>query len=126
MKNEQCPICYSELEVKYFAPCDDCGNLDEETNHFKENMHKYNIYEIYNGLKLQLCNFCAVDFGSYKSEYLGFPDNIRIGFEDFSFVSSVDNPSVQKSKFCPECNKGLKFLTFLIDLRGIINNENIQ
>lgn len=124
MKTEQCPICYSNLEVKEFAPCDDCGGLDEEKNHFRDGIHKYNVYEIYQGLKLQLCDFCDVDFGSYKSEYWGFLGNKRIGYENFKFVSSVDNPLIQKTKYCPECNRGLKFLTFLRDLREIIKEEN--
>lgn len=88
-----------------------------------DRIHKYNIYEIYNGLKLQLCNFCNVDFGSYKSEYWGFSGNKRIGYENFKLVSSVDNPIIQKTKYCPECNKGLKFLMFLGDLREIIKQE---
>lgn len=124
MKKEQCPICHSELEVKDFAPCDDCGNLGEEIKHFNEGLHKYNIYEIYKGLKLQLCNFCDMDFGSYKSEYLEFSDNRRIGYEDFTFLSTINNPSILKNKYCPECNKGLKFLTFLRELRETINLEN--
>ncbi|MGY3795823.1 hypothetical protein [Aquimarina sp. 433] len=118
MKKEQCPICYSNLEVKEFAPCDDCGGLEEEINHFKNGIHKYTVYEIYDGLELQLCNFCDVDFGSYKSEYLGLLGNRRIGYENFKFISSVQNPSIQKTKYCPECNKGIKFLTFLRDLRA--------
>ena len=126
MKREQCPICYSELEVKEFAPCDDCGNLEEEINHFNEGKHRYNVYDVYNGLKLQLCNFCDVNFGSYKSEYLGFLDNRRIGFEDFCFISFVNNPSIQSSKYCPECQKGIKFLTFLRDLREMIKTGKMQ
>ncbi len=30
MKTEQYPICHSNLEVKNFAPCDDCGVLEKE------------------------------------------------------------------------------------------------
>jgi hypothetical protein len=126
MKKEHCPICYSELEVIEFAPCDDCGHLEEEIKHFKEGKHKYNIYNIYNGLKLQLCNFCDVDFGSYKSEYLGFATNRRIGYENFELVLSVENPMIKKSKFCPECQKGLIFLNFIHDLRELIKKEESQ
>lgn len=110
--------------MKDFAPCDDCGNLEKEIRHFKEGLHKYNIYEIYKGFKLQLCDVCDVDFGSYKSEYLGLSSNRRIGYEDFAFVSNVIYPSIKKRKYCPECNKGLKFLTFLIELRATTSLEN--
>lgn len=125
MKNEQCPICFSELEVVDCAPCDDCGHLEKEIEHFKEGKHKYNVYNVYNGLKLQLCDFCDVDFESYKSEYLGFDDNRRIGYENFEFVSSVESPSIEKDKYCSECGSRLKFLKFLRDLREMIKNETI-
>lgn len=95
MKNEQCPICYTTLEVKDCAPCDDCGHLEEEIQHFKKGMHQYNIYEIYHGLKLRLCNFCEVDFGAYDSEYLGFSNDRQIGYKDFNFVATVSNPSTK-------------------------------
>ena len=117
MNKEQCPICYSELEVVDCAPCHDCGHLPAEIEHFHKGIHKYRIYDIHEGLRLQLCDFCDVDFGSYKSEHLGLVDNKRIGFEDFEFVKELENPNIEKDKYCPECHKRLKFLTFLKDLR---------
>ena len=125
MKNKQCPICFSDLVVKDCAPCDDCGHLDDEIKHFKEGRHKYNVYNIYKGLKLQLCDFCDVDFGSYKSEFLGFDDNRRIRKENFEFVSSVEKPSIEKDKYCPECGSRLKFLRILRGLRELIEKETI-
>lgn len=119
MKNEQCPICYSDLIVVDCAPCDDCGHLKEEIEHFEKGKHKYNVYNIYKGIKLQLCDFCAVDFGSYKPEYLGFNDNGKIGYENFEIVSPVENPSLEKDKFCPECGKRLKFLNVLRTLKDM-------
>lgn len=126
MKNEQCPICFSDLELKDCAPCDDCGHLEEEIKHFKQGIHQYNIYNIYKGLRLQLCDFCEVDFGSYKSEYLGFNNNKRIGYGSFEFVFSVENPSIEKDKYCPECGRRLKFLKFLRELREMLEKEAID
>jgi len=126
LKKEQCPLCYSELKIKDFAPCDDCGGFEEEINHFKEGIHKYNIYDVYNGLKLQLCNFCDIDFGSYLPEYFGFSGSNPIGYENFIFLSHVNNPYIQKSKYCPECNKGLRFLTFVRDLREMVKDQHSQ
>lgn len=114
---EQCPICYHELEVRECAPCDDCGCYPQETDHFKAGIHTYKIYEVYRGLRLTLCNFCEVDFGSYKSEYLGLPNGKRIGFEDFSYVKDLENPQITKDKYCPECEKRLRFLQFLDAVR---------
>jgi hypothetical protein len=121
MMMEQCPICYSELEVRDCAPCHDCGWLEDEIDHFHKEIHTYTTYEIYEGLKLTLCNFCAADFGSYKSEYLGLAGNKRINLFDFNFIRTIERPAIEKDKFCAECGKRLKFLVFLRDLREKIN-----
>lgn len=117
MKNSQCPLCYSELEVIDCAPCDDCGNLEIEIEHFNNGIHTYKIFNIYKGLKLQLCNFCAIDFGSYKSEYFGFKNKERLSFENFDFISEVKSANLTKDKYCPNCKKRLKFLEFVKKLR---------
>jgi hypothetical protein len=114
---EQCPICYHELEVRECAPCDDCGCYPEELKHFEAGMHTYKIYEVYQGMRLALCDFCTVDFGSYKSEYLGFSNGQRIGFEHFTYVKDLEKPQITKDKCCPECNQRLRFINFLIAVR---------
>ena len=125
MNKDKCPICYSELEVIVCSPCYDCGHLPVEIEHFESGKHNYNIYTVYKGLKLQLCNFCDVDFGSYKSDYLGLDNNQRISFEEFELLKSVDNPSLEKDKYCPECERRLKFLTFLNDLRELVESAKM-
>ena len=120
---EQCPICYGPLEVIDCAPCDDCGHMPEEIDHLHQGQHDYKIYEVYHGLRLQLCDFCDVDFGSYKPEYLGFKHGRGIGWENFAFVAEVHSPTVEKDKFCPECDRRLKFLTFLRDMRELAGKE---
>ena len=70
-KMEQCPICYTKLEVRDCSPCDDCGCNPVELEHFEKKIHKYTTYKILNIERLTLCNFCEVDFGSYLSEFWG-------------------------------------------------------
>ena len=115
---EQCPICFGELETRDCAPCDDCGCDPKEILDLKEKKHVYKTYEVYDGFRLTLCNFCDVDFGSYKPEYFGFKDGRKIGFENFNFVRQIDNPEIVKDKFCPECSKRLTFLRFLAAVRA--------
>ena len=117
MKKEQCPICYTELEEIECAPCYDCGHLPEEIEHFKSGKHTYTIYDVYRGLKLQLCNFCDVDFGSYNPEYFGIGKKLDLG--GFTFVQESQNPKLEKDKYCPECERRLKFLTFLKEIREL-------
>jgi len=117
---EHCPICFNKLEIRDCAPCDGCGwHVPTEIEHFNKKIHTYTTYEIYEGLRLTLCNFCALDFGSHKSEYFGFKKGTGPGFGDFSIVKQVDHPEVRKDKFCPECSAGLKFLKFLAEIRRI-------
>src|SRR5690348_16918302 len=115
---EQCPICFTELEVRDCAPCDDCGwNVPTEIEHFKEKLHTYTIYEVYQDLRLTLCDFCAVDFASYKSEYFGFKNGKRLDLFEFNLVNQVNQPEIVKDKFCPECSARLKFLKFIAEIR---------
>ncbi|MFK7948986.1 MAG: hypothetical protein AB8G11_15445 [Saprospiraceae bacterium] len=106
------PICYTKLVIKNCTPCMDCGGNDKELDHYKE--HIYTEYEIINNQRLTLCNFCAVDFGSYSPTTFGLKK--RIGFENFNFVKSVGK-SLRLDKYCPECNHRLPFLNFVMACR---------
>jgi hypothetical protein len=123
---EQCPICYSELEVRDCAPCDDCGWKPQEIEDLNDKIHTYATYDIYKGLRLTLCDFCRVDFGSYKSEYLGFKNGRRLDLTDFNFVSQIEHPQVTMDKFCPDCSARLRFLNFLLQIRLINKSEDVK
>lgn len=124
---EQCPICFSELGVRDCAPSDNCGwDVPTEIEHLKDGLHTYTTYEIFKGLRLTLCNFCAVDFGSYKSDYFGFSNAKRLGFENFNFVRVIERPEVSKDKFCPECSTRLKFLKFVTEVRQLNQIQNLE
>jgi hypothetical protein len=117
---EYCPICYTELEVRECGPCHDCGwNVPTEIDHLKEGKHTYGTYGIYAGLRLNLCNSCMLDFGSYRPEAFGFKDERRLNFDDFEFIKDIHHPHVELDKFCPACHMRLKFLKFLYTIREI-------
>lgn len=108
-----CPLCYSLLEVKDVAPCMYCGWLPEEIEHALAGKHTYAEMRIFGDLTLVLCDFCQVDFGSFHPDFFGLPPNARIGYEKMQFVRSVDNIVIGKDKFCPECGCRLAFLKFV-------------
>lgn len=126
MQMKQCPICFSELEVRDCAPCDDCGWRPEEIEHLNDNIHRYATYDIYKGLRLTLGNFCLGDFGSYKSEYLGFKNGRRLDLFDFNFVKQIEHPQVTMDKYCPDCFARLRFLNFLSQIRQINESEDLK
>ena len=119
MQETHCPICYGELAVREVAPCDDCGGRPKELEHFRERMHTYAIYEIFPGLELTLCDFCAVDFASYHPDFFGLPKQTRLGFgtDRMKLVRSLDQPSAQLGKVCIQCGLRLTFARFVAHAR---------
>ena len=109
------PLCYTALETREVAPCDDCGCNPIELEHLREGKHNYKEYEVLPGLNLTLCDFCAVDFGSYDPAFFGLAKkaNIRFGFEKMNFVRQLENPKARLDKFCPHCGYKLPFLCFV-------------
>jgi rRNA maturation endonuclease Nob1 len=117
MQENHCPICYTELQTRETAPCDDCGGDPVELEHLREGKHTYAEYEVFPGLSLTLCDFCAVDFGSYDPAFFGLTKGTKIGFEKMNFVRQCDNPQPQLNKFCPRCGYKLPFLRFVAKAR---------
>jgi hypothetical protein len=106
------------------APCDNCGwKMPEEKEDLLNHRHTYTTYEIYQGLRLTLCNFCDVDFSSYKPEYFGFTNNRQLGLTDFTFVKQLNNPIMVIDQFCTHCYARATFLHFLAAIREMNKEE---
>jgi hypothetical protein len=113
MQETNCPLCYGELEVRDVAPCDECGAVPQEIEHFAYGKHTYAEYEVFPPLKVTLCNFCDVDFGSYDPTFFGLPPKARIGYQYMRLIEPVRQPTLSKDKYCPTCNLRLSFLRFV-------------
>ncbi len=77
------------------------------------------IFIVYKGLELQLCNFFAVDFGSYCPEAFGFNDRTQIDYSDLEVVKLIEKPLLEKDKFCPQCKRWLKWLSFIAKIEEL-------
>jgi hypothetical protein len=101
MQETYCPLCYGELEVRDVAPCDECGALQQELEHFAARKHSYAEYEVFPPLKLTLCNFCDVDFGSGDPTFFGLPRSARIGYQFMRLVQPIQErtSSVPRATF---------------------------
>jgi len=119
MPSEQCPLCFSHLEVRDVAPCHECGAAPEELEHFRQGKHTYQRFEVFSGLELTLCDFCMVDFGSYDPTYFGLPRRSRIGFDKMRFMQAYSGLTLGKDKYCPECRHRLAFLQFVAVARHL-------
>ena len=108
---KSCPLCYSPLETRECTPCHDCGANKIIVEGFEQKKPSFNRYEV-RGIYINLCSFCVLDFGSYKSDFLGLPRGKRLGFEQFNFVKEIE-PVSEKDLFCTECGHRLAFLKFI-------------
>jgi hypothetical protein len=118
MQDVFCPLCYSELEVRDVAPCDDCGAQPSEIEHFSEGMHTYDVYTLFGSLRLTLCNVCACEFGEMEAKFFGLPGNRRIGRRLLQRVRALEQPMIVKDKYCPQCHFRLAFLRFIVQARA--------
>jgi hypothetical protein len=113
---EQCPICFGELEVRSVTPCMDCGGHPDEQGHLYK--HHYNEYQVFPGLNLVLCNFCDVDFGSYSPEHFGPKCKTSPDLSTMQLVRAIRDVRLSQDKFCQECGHRLAFLRFLVAVRA--------
>ncbi len=125
MNPEQCPICFTGMETREVAPCMDCGALPDELRHFHEGLHTYAEFRVFDSLRLILCNFCCVDFGSYQPEYFGLPDSVRLSFGRMTLIQEVHPPEKTFDKVCPDCGKRLAFLRFVSEARQL-HHQKLQ
>ena len=118
MKKQYCPICSTQLEVRDVSPCWDCGHDSAELDHLASDAHTYAEFEVF-GSRIVLCNFCMVDFSSYNGERFGLRQGktIGLGTSEFRELRTVEETGVSKDKVCPACNRRLKFLNWVIDVK---------
>ena len=117
MQETHCPLCHGELETREVAPCHECGAIPEEKEHLAQGEHTYREYEVFPPLRLILCDFCDVDFGSYDPTFFGLPRGTRIGYQHFVPLEPVQHPALAHDKYCAACGHRLKFLRFVADAR---------
>jgi len=126
MKTEQCPECGSELEIREVAPCAECGMLADKLAVLRQDIHEgfahdsieYNVYSVLDKFRITLCDSCAVDIGSYESDYFGLPRDKRLDYCDLHIVKMLAKPGVGKDKYCPKCNRRLTFIKFALNVRA--------
>jgi len=118
---QQCPICYAELETRDVAPCYMCGGLPVELEHLNQNRHTYAVYRFPNGTEMELCQFCFLDIESVSGEHWGLGHGDRITTNELALVGQDFSPRVNRDKYCPNCDAGLRYLKAL---REILNYNN--
>jgi hypothetical protein len=116
MAETHCPICYTKLEVRDVAPCWDCGADPRELEDLRAGRHSCDELEAL-GARIVLCDFCQADFTSYDPTHFGQPAGRPLEIPRV-LIRSVEVPSIQRDKVCPQCNRRLDFLRFVLQVRG--------
>jgi hypothetical protein len=108
----QCPLCFTTLETRDVTPCECCGAHPNELSHYRN--HEYGEYELGPGLTLVLCDFCHLDFGSFKPSFFGFAGKrLPRLFEHAHILRPHYQTHIRKDWVCPKCHFRLPFLEFV-------------
>ncbi len=129
MSTNYCPFCYEEMAAVSVVPCFDCGIDAERISVLKQDVAEnyqhdsinYMIYRIFEDIEVTLCDFCAVDLGSYHKEFFGIPREVAFGYEKLQFLEQVAKPSLGKDKYCESCGFRLAFINFVLKVRNKFN-----
>jgi hypothetical protein len=113
-----CPICFSPLESREVAPCIDCGHDPIELQNLKDRRHTYAEFRISDDLSLVLRNSSQADFSSYDAAYFGLPPKTPLGLGHMSLLRHIDPSEYTFDKICPECQRRLAFLEFVLAARA--------
>ena len=105
-----------EEKMKIIFDTDLAGDIDDAFAHALVQISPE--FEVL-GSRIVLCDFCMVDFSSYDAELLGLPKGtaIRLGSPEFKELGPVEHAGPSKDKVCPACNRRLKFLNWILEVR---------
>jgi hypothetical protein len=116
MRNAQCPVCYTPLEVRAVTPCFYCGAWPEQVALFKPT-DEFREWRLPSGQRIVLCRPCELE------EFLvpgGWGYRLNLGtrwpLNALEYVRQVQDPQLGQDKFCPTCNMRLAFLAITSQL----------
>lgn len=121
MKHSHCPLCFEELEVVETTPCIACGNFDFNIEVLKQDIAEsyahdsvnFANYRAFDKHEIILCDLCPFDMSSFDPEVFGLEKSKAISPSDFQFLTAIENPSIERDKFCLACNMRLAYLLFV-------------
>ena len=118
MKNQLCPICYEILEVKDVTQCYVCGGWPGAVENFNSNS-SFKEYYLDSGQKIVLCHSCWLD--EILSLQGDLADDLKLPISGktaggIHFSRDIENPAIQKGKFCNNCNKTLQLTKIISEI----------
>lgn len=118
MEERMCPACDGPLELRAVSPCLICGGETEAVEHHLTGLHGYAEYELFGGLRIVLCNYCALDFQHQDPTLFGRPAEPPLERSDLRLRARLERPEMEEDHYCPRCEKRLSFLEFVSSTRA--------
>jgi hypothetical protein len=113
MRNSQCPICFTPLEVRDTTPCYCCGAWPESISRLNSSM-PFTEYRLPAGAPIVLCGTCVLEefmaLGGWGFQII--PDK-NYPADRLTPVRVIANPGIGQDKFCPTCNQRLALLKII-------------
>jgi hypothetical protein len=119
MRESQCPVCYTPLEVRTVTPCYICGGWPEMLARFDASAELC-AWRLPSGESLILCRQCQLEEFLVPGGWgyrIGLPAS-RFPLNALQLVRTQLSPALGKDKFCPKCNLRLAFLEVVASSRS--------
>jgi protein-arginine kinase activator protein McsA len=84
----------------------------------------YSIYRAFEKYEVNLCGLCTLEFSSYNPEFFGFSKNKIIHPDNVQFLESIEPSTIEKDKYCKNCDMRLAYLLFIQTVRALNKEVN--
>jgi hypothetical protein len=114
---QQCPICYTPLEVRDVTPCMVCGGLLESVFRF-DPAAAFTEFRLPSGHTVVLCRACELEEFMVPGGWgYRFAPGEKLPVNALQRVRSERLPRLGRDKFCPACNLRLAFAEVVVEQR---------
>jgi hypothetical protein len=119
MGQSQCPICFTPLEVRDVTPCFICGGQPEMVERFSPDAD-FREWRMPGAQLIVLCHGCELEEFMVPGGWgyrLGLPA-YALPVNALQSVRHLEQPSLGRDKFCPNCKLRLAFLEVVSESGG--------
>jgi hypothetical protein len=118
VKQSQCPVCYSPLEIRAVTPCFICGGWSDSVAQF-DPAAEFREYRLPQEPILILCRVCELEEFMVPGGWgYQLAPNENPPINALCWMRTVPAPQLSLDKFCPTCKLRRVFLEILANYRA--------